>query len=430
MDNEKNDLQKAKKISRRGFLKSAAVLGAAGALASVPNIPGVTKGKEVLAAATSDTFPVEVAADYKRFDFKNAVFMRGFWDPKIMPMAEIQRAKFANAIPPSGGPGYTEIDSALNQAAWSVHDSASFGGCYGLPQGGPLTKWDYPSNSRITTFATPEEASRIVKKAALFLGASLVGICDYDERWIYSQWYDPFKGTSSPVQFPFEPKSVIVIALEMDYEGIKTAPSLLESAAAGDQYSAMSTVSHKVASFLRQLGHKAANCSNDTALSVPLAIAAGLGEISRMGMLVTREYGPRVRLCKVFTDLQLKADKPIVFGVQDFCKVCRKCADSCPGKAISTEKEPSYSTVNISNNPGVKKWCVDAEKCYQFWSDNGGDCGSCIASCPYNKIDEWHHRFTRSIATTPAKPFLRYMDDAFGYGKIENKQLALDFWKK
>lgn len=223
---------------------------------------------------------------------------------------------------------------------------------------------------------------------------------------------------------------MIVIALEMDYEGMKTAPSLLESAAAGDQYSAMSTVSHKVASFLRQLGHKAANCCNDTALSIPLAIAAGLGELSRMGLLITQKYGPRVRLCKVFTDLQLKADKPIVFGVQEFCKVCLKCADSCPSKAIPKEKEPSYSTVNISNNPGVKKWCIDAEKCYQFWSDNGGDCGSCIASCPYNKIDEWHHRFTRSIAKTPAKPVLRYLDDAFGYGKIENKQLAIDFWKK
>lgn len=430
MDNEKDDLQKAKGISRRGFLKTAGVLGAAGALASLANIPGVAENKEVLAATTHDTFPVELAADFKRFDFKNVIFMRGFWDPEIMPIGEVQRPKFANQIPPSGGPGYTEIDAALNQAAWSVHDSASFGGCYGLPQGGPLTKWDVPSNTRKTTFSTPEEAGLIVKRAALFLGASLVGICDYDERWVYSNWYDPFQGASIPVQFPFEPKSVIVIALEMDYEGIKTAPSLLESAAAGDQYSNMSIVSHKVATFLRQLGYKAANCSNDTGLSVPLAIAAGIGEISRMGMVITQKYGPRVRLCKVFTDLPLKADKPITFGVEEFCKVCRKCADSCPGQAISKDKEPSFATVNMSNIPGVKKWCVDAEKCYKFWAENGGDCGSCIASCPYNKIDEWHHKFSRAFAETPAKPLLRYLDDAFGYGKIENKQLAIDFWKK
>lgn len=421
MDSEKDNMPQAKGISRRGFLKTAGAIGAAGALASIANIPGVTDSKEVLAATAHDSFPVEVSADYKRFDFKNAVFMRGFWDPKIMPMAEIQRAKFANALPQPGNPGYTEIEGAFFMAAWSVHDSASPASAYGLPGAKPLMNWEVPSNTRKTTFESPEEASRIVKKAATFLGASLVGICDYDERWIYSEWYNPFEGKSIPVKFPFEPKSVIVLALEMDYEGIKTAPALIESAATGNQYSNMSVVSHKVATFLRQLGYQAANCGNDTGLSIPLAIAAGLGEISRSGLLITQKYGPRVRLCKVFTDLQLKADKPITFGVQDFCKVCLKCADSCPSGAITKVKEPSFETVNISNNPGTKKWCVDAEKCYQFWSDNGGDCGNCIASCPYNKIDEWHHRLSAAVAETPARPLLRFFDDAFGYGKVDNK---------
>lgn len=429
MDSEKDSMQKEGGISRRGFLKTAGALGAVGALASIANIPGIPD-KEVYAATTHNSFPVEIAADYKRFDFKNVIFMRGFWDPEIMPTGEVQRVRFANAVPPSGEPGYTEIEAALNQAAWAAHDSASYGSCYGLPQGGPLMNWDLPSNERVTNFASPEEASQIIKRASLFLGASAVGICDYDEKWVYSKWYDPFEGQSIPVQFPFEPKSVIVIALEMDYDGIKTAPSLLESAAAGNEYSNMSVVSHKVATFIRQLGHKSANCGNDTAMSVPLGIAAGLGEISRMGMLVTPEFGPRVRLCKVFTDLELKADKPITFGVEEFCKVCLKCADSCPGEAIDKSKEPSYDTVNISNAPGVKKWCVDAEKCYQFWADNGGDCGSCIASCPYNKIDEWHHRLSNKIADTPARPLLRYLDDAFGYGKVENQNSIVKFWKK
>ena len=40
----------------------------------------------------------------------------------------------------------------------------------------------------------------------------------------------------------------------------------------------------------------------------PLAIMAGLGELSRIGILITPEFGPRVRLCKVFTDLPLQAD--------------------------------------------------------------------------------------------------------------------------
>lgn len=430
MDSEKDNIPQAKGISRRGFFKTAGALGAAGALASLANIPGVTDNKEVFAATTHESFPAEIKEDYKRFDFKNAVFMRGFWDPKIIPVAEVQHPKFANALPQPGTPGYTELDGAMFMAAWSTHDSGSPLSAYGIPQAKPLMNWNLPLNTRKTTFESPEEASRIIKKAATILGASLVGICDYDERWVYEKWFNPFEGKSDPVAFPFEPKSVIVIALEMDYEGIKAAPSLIETTATANQYSNMSVVSHKVATLLTQLGYHAANCGNDTALSIPLAIAAGLGEISRAGLLITKEYGPRVRLCKVFTDLPLKADKPITFGVEEFCKTCLKCADTCPSGAISKEKAPSFETYNISNNPGVKKWCVDAEKCYQFWSENGGDCGNCIASCPYNKIDEWHHKLSSSLANTPARPILRYLDDAFGYGKVENEKYINQFWKK
>ena len=38
-----------------------------------------------------------------------------------------------------------------------------------------------------------------VKKAALFYGASLVGIAPFDERWIYSGYYDLWKGIAAPI---------------------------------------------------------------------------------------------------------------------------------------------------------------------------------------------------------------------------------------
>lgn len=49
------------------------------------------------------------------------------------------------------------------------------------------------------------------------------------------------------------------------------------------------------------------------------------------------------------------------------------------------EENPSFQPACKSNNPGVLKWYVDAEKCYEFWCDNGTDCSTCIAVCPYNK---------------------------------------------
>ena len=62
---------------------------------------------------------------------------------------------------------------------------------------------------------------------------------------------------------------------------------------------------------------------------------AGLGEIGRMGLLMTPRLGPRVRLAVVTTDLPLVADVPTSDPtVLDFCDVCRKCADICPAHAV------------------------------------------------------------------------------------------------
>jgi len=53
--------------------------------------------------------------------------------------------------------------------------------------------------------------------------------------------------------------------------------------------------------------------------------------------------------------------------------------------ALSSDAEPSYEIKSVSNNPGVKRWVVDVEKCYMFWIENGGGCSNCIAACPFSK---------------------------------------------
>ena len=132
------------------------------------------------------------------------------------------------------------------------------------------------------------------------------------------------------------------------------------------------------------MGYKALSCGNDTALSIPIAIDAGLGQLGRNGLLITKEFGSRVKLVKIFTDLPLKYDKPKDFGVTEFCKTCFKCAKECEADAISKEKEPTFEVHNISNNKGVLRWAVNAEKCYNYWLENGSECSTCIVVCPYN----------------------------------------------
>jgi epoxyqueuosine reductase len=138
-----------------------------------------------------------------------------------------------------------------------------------------------------------------------------------------------------------------------------------------------------MAQFLRNLRYNAIPMGNDTALSVPLAIDAGLGQLGRNGLLITPEYGPRVRLCKLFTDLPLEPDTPADFGLGDTCRGCRRCADACEAEAISDAREPSYEIACPSNNAGILRWAVHADRCYDYWIRNTAACSNCISACPF-----------------------------------------------
>ena len=232
---------------------------------------------------------------------------------------------------------------------------------------------------------------------------------------------------NKPVEIGEEYKYAIVMAHEMDYAGIQQAPNDIGEAAASTVYSRMAGVSAQLAQYIRGLGYKAIPTGNDTANSIPLAVDAGLGELSRMGLLITPGYGPRVRLNKVFTDMPLEVDSPIEFGVWDFCMKCEKCAYTCPGQAIMRGK-PTDKINNICNREGLFRWPLDAEKCFGFLSRNGSDCGVCIRVCPFNKTPgvlhdwvRWGVKNTRWLDSL----FVR-VDDWLGYGK---RGKTSDFWE-
>ncbi len=486
-------------MNRREFLKVAGVTTA------VTGATLASKQKKSFAldlGTEHDEFPNKITKDFKGFDQKNILFMRAAWDKEEYtdehiiktygykkPVDSVKDFALREAgVRPNlraGELGYRQIDIALNLAGWSVESHFNDGSAGGNrdaklkkhpvnPETGEVMKdasvfvqglnsWDNSEVDHLLAnggaqykFKDKKEASEYIKKASKFLGADLVGIVPYEraKKWVYTEWATRgSKGvTTEKPDFKrdagFEPKSVIVLAYEMDYHGFKTAPSLVASASAGTIYSKMAETNHKIATFLRKIGYKAAPCGNDTAVSVPLAIEAGLGEGARMGILVTEKYGPRVRISKIFTDLELHDDKPITFGVKQFCNVCMKCADACPSKAITHEPaqvikegmEFDTGKVNKSICTGIEKWFVNAERCNAFWGYNGGDCGTCISVCPYNKIDEWHHDLSKLMTLTPFKPLLRSMDEMFGYGgpvepeeRIESKYLKdaiNDFWEK
>jgi reductive dehalogenase len=208
------------------------------------------------------------------------------------------------------------------------------------------------------------------------------------------------------------------MAIEMDYEAIRSSPTGVSAGATGLGYSKMAFVANMVATFIRGLGYRAIPAGNDTALSIPLAMAAGLGESSRMGLLITKRFGPRVRLCKVFTDLPLQVDSYRPFGVTDFCKSCKKCAKHCPSQAIS-HGEMTNEGSNICNQSGILKWYVDGEKCYSFWAKNRMDCTNCIRVCPFNKAHGFIHDAVRLVVkkTTLFNSLFDRIDTLLGYDR-------------
>ena len=316
----------------------------------------------------------------QRFNSKNTIFGRIRWDPSWDGF-------WKKHITEERGTGrdakteYSPIDFALAHASRAVQRVLRRG--YRRNRLEPFSR-DVPRNrlglaeenwhAKRIKVDDLHEMSKRLKYAARLFGASLVGVTKLNKNWVYADAY-----------VPDNLENVIVMAIEMDADAIATSPSPLASAATGVGYSKMDFVLTCMGQFIRNLGYEAMPCGNDTALSIPLAIDAGLGELGRNGLLIASEFGPRVRLCKVFTDLPLETDKPIEFGIKKFCEKCKLCAEACEVGAISTSEKPSYEIACRSNNPGALKWYVNVEKCFMFWRKNGTSCSTCIKVCPFNR---------------------------------------------
>jgi epoxyqueuosine reductase len=310
-----------------------------------------------------------------RFDQRKTVFGRRMWDQR----GGFYRQDIHGRVPEivaRGEPGYSRVEYARLRAAWTIADH--FEGAYSwqkLGQAEPILErlGQHPVTDRA-------EMSATIKDTARMYGASLVGIAPLDRRWVYSHNMGGHR-IDIPPAFGW----AIVMAIAMDAPAIESSPAYLAGSATGVGYSRMAFSIACLAEFIRNLGYQAISMGNDTALSIPLAIDAGLGELGRNGLLVTPEYRPCVRLCKVFTDLPLAPDRPGTFGVTETCKKCLRCAEACEVEAISSDPTPSYRTVSPSNNRGIKRWAVNHDKCYTFWVENGASCSTCIAVCPFTQ---------------------------------------------
>lgn len=364
---------------------------------------------------------------FRPFNQKYDIFNRSIWDDSVNPRDFYLSYDVAN-YKPKKAEGFDHWDFALRNASWHLADLlAEDRENRGISEGFThLYEQKLPGAAQPIELESPEDTSRRIKKAAKMLGASLVGICEIDRRWLYSHRFDRKVGDAVPFELPSQFSHAIILVSPMDGELSKIVPSAIGGASTGKGYADSIVCANALSQFILNLGYEAEASLNDSGLAIPMAIQAGLGEYGRNGLLITKEFGPRIRISKVFTNLPMAPDQPIEFGVKAFCDQCNKCADACPVKAIPKEKAESVPP-NISSFKHITKWTINAEKCFGFWTRMNTDCAICIRVCPYNKdYSKWWNRLGQRLAGTSLRGFMLWLDNKLEFGKRKKPSL---WWK-
>ena len=111
------------------------------------------------------------------------------------------------------------------------------------------------------------------------------------------------------------------------------------------------------------------------------AVRAGLGVRGLNTLLITRRFGPRVRLGALFTDLDLPPDRPLV---DYFCVSCTLCLAACPTGALRLDGlDRSRCIAEFDPDPAM----VDLQKrlCQFPTPHTRLQCAACVTSCPVGK---------------------------------------------
>lgn len=406
------------------------------ALDNQPKSEGPWRLKGELHHAKDAASGFEVLENFERFNQANDIYTRGQWDSRIRSTKVINwfKGMFMPGLGARASEGYTVRDFALRNAGWmganlTIQRSLREGRVDGFLD--HIRPYSDPSPEKVVA-ESPAAMAEEIKQVSRLFGADGVGITHYDPRWHYTNSFSTKTLSEKPYAVPADLPNVIVIITSMHYEAVKCYPSATAGIAVGHGYSRDCELVQSIATYILNLGYRAVACVNDSTLAIPYGVQAGLGEFGRNGLLITKDFGPRVRIGRIHTDLPLAHDQPIRFGVREFCDTtCRRCAQECPPKALSMGA-PTDAIPNQSSMIGIRKWQVDAEKCFKFWVNQGTECGICMRVCPYNKdLKTWwaraYFRFWQRLAASPLKKLALWLDVKLGFGK---RMKPGDFWRR
>jgi len=258
----------------------------------------------------------------------------------------------------------------------------------------------------------PLAMARHIKEVTYFLRADAVAICELPPYAVFthSRW------DGKPIEL--DHKYAIGILIDQDWKTSSafSGSDWISNSMSFLSYSTSGFVACILADYIRRLGYpaRAHHAMNYQVVVPPILLWAGLGEMCRIGDIVLHPFlGPRFKAAVVTTDLPLAVDRPIDFGLQDFCDKCGKCARACPVQAIS------HGTKVLHN--GYERWASDTQKCtgMRVGNQHGSGCGTCIKVCPWNKpFTPFHRMVNWTLRNVPfSRGLVIKADDLFGYGK-------------
>lgn len=238
----------------------------------------------------------------------------------------------------------------------------------------------------------PKTLTHHIKAFGYFLKADVMGSCKVPESAYYSHDKQGYQ-----IDIQYENAFVIVMRKELKAIRASTGHDWMGDPISFQSYQHLGMVAETVANYIRRLGWSASAqygpsfVNRYSVLLPPLLLAAGIGEVSRAGIILNPFLGLAFKAAVVLTNMPVVPDQPIDFGLQSFCQDCKICARSCPSKAISLGDKVLYN--------GYETWKLNTRNCasYNFTNKKGTMCNTCVKSCPWSNPSTLPHNLVRGV---------------------------------
>ena len=188
------------------------------------------------------------------------------------------------------------------------------------------------------------------------LQVDLIGVASVDQSPELKERAAVFLPTAkSVVVFAKESYKAVVALLGPSKDAGAAEPGEVLSAHAAYIYGRLNRALHEVADVFAEGGYQSVPlCAAPGSITDQrfvnalfsykhAAVLAGLGTLGRNSLLITPEFGPRVRLACLLTEAPLEQTPPIQ---KDLCIGCDACIGVCPAQAIRKPEPGQPYTMN------------------------------------------------------------------------------------